>query len=227
MTARIVQRTLRKLRDPQRAKASAWFFKTGKGEYGEGDQFLGIKVPDQRKVAHRFIALPLSEIKKLLQSPVHEDRFVALEILVAQYERDASLSIPRFYLANTRYINNWDLVDTSAPYILGPTVTRQTLLKLARSKNMWERRIAIVATFFHIKDKRFADALTVARMLLSDTHDLIHKAVGWMLREVGKQDVSVLETFLEKHIQDMPRTMLRYAIEKFPPAKRKAYLAVS
>ena len=177
--------------DPARAESSAWFFKTGKGQYGEGDQFLGINVPTQRKIARRHQDMPQAAVQKLLSSKVHEHRFVALEILVAQFEA-ASLAeqtkIYKFYLANAARVNNWDLVDTSAPYIVGPyllTRPRAILRKLAKSPLIWERRIAIVATFSFIRAGETADTFEIARLLLGDSHDLIHKAVGWALREAG------------------------------------------
>lgn len=232
MNARNVVKDLKKLGSPERAKASAWFFKTGKGEYGEGDVFLGIKVPEQRKVALKYRSLSFPEITKLLKSKIHEHRFVALEILVAQFEKGnpfVKQKVAEFYLKNTKYINNWDLVDTSAPYILGEywyKRDRKILYTLARSKNMWERRIAVLATFWFIGHGDFKDSLATAKILLQDTHDLIHKAVGWMLREIGKQSEKTELAFLEKHASTMPRTMLRYAIEKFPEAKRKYFLGL-
>lgn len=231
-TADLVKRKLLQQADPTRAGNLAWFFKTGKGEYGEGDRFLGITVPVQRKIAHRFINLPPKEIAKLLRNPFHECRFTALEILVAKFEtasKEYKKELVDFYLANTKYINNWDLVDTSALYILGAYIyefgkSRAILYKLAKSKNLWERRIAVVSTFYFIARNDFVDSLKLAEMLLSDREDLIHKAVGWMLREVGKRDKKVLITFLEKHARIMPRTMLRYSIEKFGQLERQRYL---
>jgi 3-methyladenine DNA glycosylase AlkD len=230
-TVNSLVRELKKLGTPERAKASAWFFKTGKGEYGEGDKFLGISVPVQRRVARRYKALQLPAIKKLLQSKIHEHRFVALEILVMRYEEgDAAQKklIAQFFLKNTKCINNWDLVDTSASYILGDyllTKDRSVLYKLAASRNIWQRRIAIIASGAFIREKQYQDTLQIAEMLLNDKHDLIHKAVGWMLREVGNRSMETEVEFLDKHYRSMPRTMLRYAIEKFPPAKRKHYLS--
>ena len=233
MNARDVQRALRKVANFEKAQTHARFFKTKKGEYGEGDKFLGIIVPVQRTIARQFADLPLSEIAKLLKSPVHEDRFTALEILKM---KPISKAIAAFYLKHTKYINNWDLVDTSAPYILGPVVDRKILYKLATSKNLWERRIAIVTTQYFIRRGDFADTLKIAEILLHDSQDpvklrhgasLIHKATGWMLREVGNRDVKVLEQFLATHAPRMHRTMLRYAIEKFPQEKRKKYLTNS
>jgi 3-methyladenine DNA glycosylase AlkD len=218
--------------DPVRAESSAWFFKTGKGQYGEGDQFLGIKVPIQRKIALRYRDLAHSEVKKLLASKIHEHRFVALEILVAQFEAaDAKgrAAISRFYLANAARVNNWDLVDTSAPYIVGEyllTRPRAILRKLAKSKNIWERRIAIVGTFGFIRAGQTADTFAIAEMLLGDQHDLIHKAVGWALREAGKKSPDELVEFLELNYDQLPRTTLRYAIERFTSVERERFLAM-
>ncbi len=206
------------------------YFKTGKGEYGEGDIFIGITVPDMRVVAEKFRELPLAEIKKLLESKIHEHRFTALQILVLAYGRATEKSkkkIVDFYLKSRKYINNWDLIDTSAPNIIGDWFSdknRKVLYKLAKSRNVWDRRIAVVATYSFIKKEDFADTLLISEMYLSDEHDLIHKAAGWMLREAGKKSVATLEKFLEKNAKKMPRTMLRYAIEKFPENKRKNYL---
>jgi len=221
---------LKSLGTPKRAKASSWFFKTGKGQYGEGDVFLGITVPDQRKVAHRFQDLSLSDIKKLLNSPVHEHRFVALEILVFRYEKgngQEKKKIGDFYLANTNRINNWDLVDTSAPYILGDYLLKKDkriLYKFARSKNIWERRIAVITAGTFVKSGNYRDLIKISEMLLKDKHDLIHKATGWMLRELGKISPEAEIEFLDKYYHTMPRTMLRYAIEKFSPERRRHYL---
>ncbi len=225
-----VIRALKQLADPIKAKNLARFFKTGAGEYGEGDIFLGITVPAQRKVAKEHLDLPLSEIEKLLASSVHEQRFTALEILVMQYEKAGTKEqekIFKFYLRQAKRINNWDLVDTSARYIVGHYLfarDRAVLYKLAKSKNLWEKRIAIVATHHFISEGDFADTLTLAEVLMSDKHDLIHKAVGWMLREVGNKSLSTLQGFLDNYAHTMPRTMLRYAIEKLPPLERRKYL---
>ena len=213
-----------------RAESSAWFFKTGKGQYGEGDQFLGVTVPAQRKIALRYRDLPEKALKKLLASKIHEHRFVALEILVAQFEaatRPQQTAIYRFYLANTARVNNWDLVDTSAPYIVGEyllTRTRGILRKLAKSQSVWERRIAIVATFAFLRAGQTADTFAVAMMLLADQHSLIHKAVGWALREAGKRSPEQLSEFLQANYERLPRTSLRYAIERFKPAERERFL---
>jgi len=217
--------------NPARAKSSAWFFKTGKGQYGEGDRFLGITVPVQRKIARRYCDLSHENVKQLLASDLHEHRFVALEILVAQFEAATprkQSEIYRFYLANTARINNWDLVDTSAPYILGTYLLnrpRTVLRKLAKSADLWERRIAIVSTFAFIRAGQTEDTFAIAQMLLGDKHDLIRKAVGWALREAGKHSPESLLGFLEHHYAGLARTTLRYAIERFSPAERKRFLA--
>ena len=214
--------------DPERARSSAWFFKTGKGQYGHGDQFIGLTVPTVRRIAHRYIHLPLSDVAKLLASPIHEHRFAALEILVAQYEKDNSPAVFNFYLKHTKFVNNWDLVDTSAPYIVGQhllTRPRKVLYRLAKSRNLWERRIAIVSTFAFIKAGEIEDTFAIAKLLLKDDHDLIHKAVGWALREAGKQSATALVRFLKHNYAALPRTTLRYAIERFPAPQRKRLLA--
>jgi len=219
------------LADPDRARGSARFFKTAKGEYGEGDRFIGISVPQLRRLARRYRHLPLQDIAKLLASLVHEHRFTALEILVAQYEAgeaDSKQAIYHFYLQNSRRANNWDLVDTSAPYIIGEhllTRPRGELEQLAKSENVWERRMAIVATLLLIRNGELEDTFRIAALLLSDRHDLIHKAVGWMLRETGKRSMAALLQFLEEHHAHMPRTALRYAIERLPENRRKRILA--
>ncbi len=226
-----VRRDIRALGSPERAKHSLRFFRTGPGEYGEGDKFLGLTVPEMRAIAKRHRDLDHDEVLKLLQSEWHEERLVALVLLVDGYQRGDKArrqKIHQAYLANTKRINNWDLVDASAGAIVGGHLepNRIALLeKLARSNDLWERRIAIVATFHFIKNRQLAPTLCIAAMLLNDTHDLIHKAVGWMLREVGKKDRKVLDGFLAKHYRDMPRTMLRYAIERHPETTRKRYLA--
>ena len=221
---------LKKLADSKRAEVLRWFFKTGKGEYGAGDIFLGIKVPAQRKVARENENLSLVALQKLLNSKIHEYRLIALLILISQYKKADSQSkkkIVEFYLKNTENINNWDLVDLSCPNILGDYLlnkSRKILYKLAKSKNLWEKRISIISTFAFIRNKEFADTLQIAGILLYDKHDLIHKAVGWMLRETGKRDREILENFLRKNYKIMPRTMLRYAIEKLNADKKKYYL---
>jgi len=206
------------------------FFKTGKDQYGYGDVFLGIKVPEQRKLAKSFFDLELSEIQQLLNSKIHEQRLTALFILIGQYKKSDEKNkqkIFNLYLKNTKKINNWDLVDLSAPNIVGNFLLdkpRKVLYQLARSKNLWEKRIAILSTYTFIRQNDFGDTLKISELLLIDSHDLIHKAVGWMLREVGKRDLKIEEQFLKKYYQKMPRTMLRYAIEKFPENKRQRYL---
>jgi 3-methyladenine DNA glycosylase AlkD len=228
--AQAAQQRLRSLADPAVAAGSTRFFKTGPGEYGEGDIFIGVKSPKLKVVAKEFKALPLAEVQRLLQSSIHEDRTLALVILVGQFTKadDATRKpIYDLYLANTKHINNWDLVDISAQQIVGgylETRSRRPLDRLAKSASIWERRIAIVATHWFIRQGDFADTLKIAEKLLTDKEDLIHKAVGWMLREVGKRDMAVLEAFLGEHCRMMPRTALRYAIERLPDEKRRAYL---
>lgn len=229
----MVKRELFALRDKKRAQVLQHFFKTGKGEYGEGDMFLGIPVPIQRKVARAYSDLSLKEVSTLLRDPLHECRFTALAILVQQYTKQTLSDtekdrIARTYLSHTTWINNWDLVDTSAPHILGHWLRardRTVLYELAQSQNIWERRIAIIATYTFIQHNDYVDTLDIAEILLTDRHDLIHKAVGWMLREVGKRSLQTEEEFLHKHVGSMPRTMLRYAIEKFSEEKRRAYMS--
>jgi 3-methyladenine DNA glycosylase AlkD len=230
MTASNALQQLQALADEKTATALRRFFKTGPGQYGEGDQFLGVKVPPLRKLARVFRGLPLAEADVLLQSPFHEARALALLILVDAFQRgDAKLKkeIHELYLSRTAFVNNWDLVDCSAEHVVGGFLVgrkRGLLKRLARSASVWERRIAMLATFHFIKRREFFDALDVAAALLYDRHDLIHKAVGWMLREVGKRDPAALEGFLWNHYRWMPRTMLRYAIERFPEPRRKQYL---
>lgn len=225
-----IRKDLSQLSNSERAKNLSWFFKTGKGQYGEGDIFLGISVPEQRKVAKRYIDLSLKDLQELLSSKIHEHRLTALLILVFKYEKADNVGkeqIFRFYLKNTENINNWDLVDLSAPRIIGDYLykkDRSILFKLAKSNNLWERRIAILSTFNFIRNNDFEDSLSIAKLLLHDEHDLIHKAVGWMLREIGKKDQEIEERFVSKYCSEMPRTMLRYAIEKFDENKRKYYL---
>jgi 3-methyladenine DNA glycosylase AlkD len=231
MTAKELQSRLRSLGNPQDAAFLAGFFKTGPGQYGEGDVFIGIRVPVTRKVAREFAALPLPEVECLLHSPIHEERLAALLILVVQAAKadgKTRKAIYDLYLANTKFVNNWDLVDLSAPQIVGVYLaarSRKPLYRLARSCWLWDRRISILATYSFIRQNDFDDTLAIAEMSLSDREDLMHKAVGWMLREVGKRDVAVLEAFLQRHCRTMPRTMLRYAIEKFPDRKRRTYMA--
>jgi 3-methyladenine DNA glycosylase AlkD len=221
---------VRSLGDPKRAKDLQRYFKTGPGQYGEGDIFIGLQVPEIRRLTKEFQTFPLSTTVQLLRSPVHEIRLLALLILVRAYRQgDASLKeeIYTVYLQNTRHINSWDLVDLSADHIVGAHLTclgHDPLETLAISDLIWERRIAIMATFHLIKKGEFSKTLTIAKLLLQDPEDLIHKAVGWMLREVGKRNQKIEESFLKAHYKTMPRTMLRYAIEKFSENLRQRYL---
>ncbi len=225
-----IKARLRVLASKEKAKASEWFFKTGPGEYGEGDVFVGVTVPTLRKVAKDQQDLSHSGVATLLKSKIHEERLLALLIWVLQYKRGDDAVRKRIYtsyLENTRHINNWDLVDTSADHIVGAYLadkSKRPIHELSKSSGLWERRIAMLATFHYMKAGEFDVALRVARTLVTDTEDLIHKAVGWMLREIGKRDRKTEETFLAKHYQKMPRTMLRYAIERFPESRRQQYL---
>ena len=225
-----IKNEMSQLSDANRAKNLSWFFKTGKGQYGEGDIFLGIPVPEQRKVAKKYADLSLGDLQELLNSKMHEHRFTALVILISKYrkaEENGKKEIFDVYLKNTENVNNWDLVDLSAPRIVGDYLLnreRSILYKLVRSDSLWERRISILSTFTFIDNNDFEDALNISELLLRDEHDLIHKAVGWALREIGKKNQNVEEQFLAKHYLHMPRTMLRYAIEKFDEKKRKKYL---
>jgi 3-methyladenine DNA glycosylase AlkD len=218
------------LGDPQKAKDLQRFFKTGPGEYGEGDVFLGLQVPEIRKLAKEYRSFPLPIVIQLLQSSIHEARLLALLIMVWSYKQgNAPIKeqIYKTYLKHTRFINNWDLVDLSAEHIIGAHLRdfdRLPLQFLAASDLIWDRRIAVMATFHFIKKGEFSDTLIIAEMLLQDQEDLIHKAVGWMLREIGKRDQQIEESFLKTHYKTMPRTMLRYAIEKFPENLRQRYL---
>ena len=230
MTTRELQSQFRALADPGDAANLARFFKTGPGEYGAGDRFLGIRVPAIRRCARAQAGLPLRSVCALLKSAYHEERLLALLIMVLQFERaDMAGRRARYdcYLAHTQWINNWDLVDLSAHHIVGAWLAarrRRPLYRLARSSALWERRIAILSTFHFIRQNDFTDTLGVATILRHDSHDLIHKAVGWMLREVGNRDRPVEEAFLKRHYSAMPRTMLRYAIERFPEPLRQSYL---
>ena len=227
-----IKQELQSLADSKQAEILQRFFKTGKGEYGEGDIFLGIKVPVQRKVVKKYLELSISDTIKLLQSKIHEHRLTAIFILISKFENkkateEEKKEIFNLYLENTKYINNWDLIDLSAPKIVGSYLLdkdRSILYQLANSKDLWEKRISVLATFMFIRNNDFKDALKISEILLDDKHDLIHKSVGWMLREIGKRNQSVEEKFLEKYHKTMPRTMLRYSIEKFSEEKRKYYL---
>lgn len=230
MKADDVKKELSLYADFEKAVILQRFFKTKKSEYGEGDIFLGVIVPNTRKVAKKFLDLPILEIKKLLYSKIHEERLCALLLLVEKFynaDDKGRKTIYEFYMKNARQANNWDLVDLSAPRIVGMYLLdkpKGILYKFAKSKNLWEKRISILSTFWFIKYGKFNDSLKIAKILMNDEHDLIHKAVGWMLREVGKKDMKTEEGFLKKYYKKMPRTMLRYAIEKFPENKRLMYL---
>jgi 3-methyladenine DNA glycosylase AlkD len=225
-----LERELKAAADPVRAVHSAGYFRTGKGQYGEGDVFLGIAVPTLRKIALKYRSLTMPDLQRLLESKIHEHRAAALEVLVAQYERGEKKTregIVTFYLKSTNHINNWDLVDASSRPILGEhlkTHPRKVLKQLAKSKNLWERRIAMVSTMTLVWAGELDDAFQIAEVLLDDEHDLIHKAVGWVLREAGRKDRKRLVAFLEAHYARLPRTALRYAIEHFVPEQRKKML---
>lgn len=223
---------IKKLASPEKAKASQRFFKTGPGEYGEGDQFIGLKVPEQRAIAKKYKELVFDEVVELLKSPIHEERLIALFIMIYQFNRGTDELKKRYYdvyMSHTEFINNWDLIDSSAGYVVGAYLqnkSKDILFTFAKSESLWKRRIAIMSTFPYIRSGEYALTFEIAETLLSDRHDLIHKAVGWMLREVGEASGrEVEEIFLKKHYKLMPRTMLRYAIEKFPETLRKEYLS--
>ncbi|MBN8218119.1 MAG: DNA alkylation repair protein [Spirochaetes bacterium] len=229
-TADEARAALRRLANPAKARLLQGFFKTAPGEYGEGDVFLGVVMPRIHELTAKFRALPLTQLRSLLRGGVHEERMLAVLVAVEQYRKGdekVRRSIFDFYLAHTRWVNNWDLVDQSAHLIVGPQVfggNPALLKKLSKSASLWERRIAIIATLHFIRHGRFTETLALAVAYLGDTEDLMHKASGWMLREVGKRDAAVLRAFLTRYGKRMPRTMLRYAIEKFSPAERKNWL---
>ena len=231
ITAAHIRKRLKNLADPAIAEHSQRFFKTGEGEYAQGDKFLGLRVPVLRKLAKEFQSIEFAEVQRLLESEFHEVRLCALFILIHQFnsaDADRQTAIYHLYLNNTHNINNWDLVDCSAYKILGEYLKdkdRSILYELCISENLWERRIAIITTLKFIKSDQYTDTLKLAVQLINDDHDLIHKAVGWMLREVGNRNLAIEQQFLNKHYKTMPRTMLRYAIEKFPQASRKKYLS--
>jgi 3-methyladenine DNA glycosylase AlkD len=236
LDAATAQAALRKVARPDRVESTKRFFKAYPGGYSEGDMFLSCSVPATRLVAKAFYAMSLSELKKLISSPWHDDRLMALIIMVRQYQKGdkaTRAAVYDFYIANIAHVNNWDLVDSSAEFIVGPWLDDQpqkldVLLKLAASDNLWERRIAMVSTFDYIKQGRADDALIIAEKLLHDKHDLIQKAVGWMLREIGKRvDRKLLLDFLDQHAHDMPRTTLRYSIEHLPPDQRAHYMTAA
>ncbi|MBI2632673.1 DNA alkylation repair protein [Candidatus Pacearchaeota archaeon] len=231
MSVTKISKDLRKNANKEKALILQSFFKTGKGQYGEGDIFFGLTVQQTRIIAKKYSNLKFDHLSKLLISKIHEERLCALLILVHNYENSTNkierLKNFNFYLRKMKFINNWDLVDLSADKIVGKHLIdkdKSILYKLASSNNLWERRIAIVSTFNFIKNNQFNDTLKISKILINDKHDLIHKAVGWMLREIGKRNIEILEAFLKKNYKNMPRTMLRYAIERFPDEKRKAYL---
>lgn len=214
-----------------RAKNLSRFFKTGKGDYGEGDIFVGLSMPQCRKIVKEFFDISLQEKKELVKSKIHEERMIGLLMLVRAFEKGDEKDkqeVFRLYAKSTKYINNWDLVDLTAPRIVGaflyPSKNDSLLTKFATSKNLWEKRIAVLATFWYIKNEEFSEPLRIAKILLYDTHDLIHKAVGWMLREVGNKSLKTEKDFLKKYYKSMPRTALRYAIEKFSASERSRYL---
>ena len=230
MSVKEIQKKLKGLGKKEKAKKHQRFFKTGPGEYGEGDVFIGVTVPELRKLAKEYKTIGINEIKQLLKSEIHEERLLSLFLLIHRYSKGdepEKKRIYELYLKNTKFINNWDLVDSSAGHIVGAFLfdkSKKPLYDLVKSNNLWERRISIISTFYFIKRNQFSDTLKISKILLSDKEDLIHKAVGWMLREIGKRNMSIEEDFLKKHYKNMPRTMLRYAIEKFPESKRQRYL---
>jgi 3-methyladenine DNA glycosylase AlkD len=222
---------IRKLANEEIAKHSLRFFKTGKGEYGYGDIFLGVRAPKIRLIAKKYIDISIVDMKILIQSKYHEERFLGLIILVNKYsktkDKKTKNQLYKIYISSFKYINNWDLVDVTCPHVIGKHLIdkdRSILYKWSKSDDLWTKRIAIVSTFSFIRQNDLEDTFKIAEILLQDKHDLIHKAVGWMLREAGKRDLEKEEIFLKKYYRDMPRTMLRYAIEKFPESKRQAYL---
>jgi len=232
MSLTLLKKTLRSYASQERKKSNEWFFKTGKGQYGYGDTFIGVSDSDSRKVARQFYNLPLSDVKKLLQSKIHEERTTALKILVHGFEsgdEQTRKHVYDFYLKNFKYVNNWDLVDVSAykiagTYLLEHPNKANILGKYAKSKNLWERRLSIIATLAFIRSNQFGWTMKNAKTLLSDPHDLTHKAVGWMLREAWKRDSKLVEDFLIKNYKQVPRTTLRYAIERMEEKKRKQFL---
>lgn len=223
-----IEKELKSYSNPEKAKLLSGFFKTGKGQYGEGDVFAGIMVPYQRIIAKKYKDVELKELQKLISSKFHEHRLTAFLILTYKYPKsEDKKELYDFYMKNLKHANNWDLVDLSAPRIVGQYLLdkpRDVLYQLAKSSDLWECRVAVLSTFVFISHKQYDDSIKIAELLLDDKHDLIHKAVGWMLREIGKRDVKTEEAFLDKHAKKMPRTMLRYAIEKFDDKMRKHYL---
>ena len=230
MTIKDIRKKLQQLGSEERAKVFQRFFKTGPGEYGERDVFIGVRVPDLRNLVKEYQNITLKESLQFLRSSIHEERMFALLILVSKYSKGnetVKKRIYELYLQNTKFINSWDLIDGSAQHIVGAFLmdkSKEPLHRLAKSNNLWERRIAILSTFHFIKHDYYSETLKISKILLADEQDLIHKAVGWILREIGKRHISTEEIFLKKYYKSMPRTMLRYAIEKFPESKRKKYL---
>lgn len=230
MTHTDVKEALINLEQPERASFAARFFKTKPGQYGAGDQFLGLSMPQQHRIAKQFLDLPSSEVEQLLHDPYHECRMTALQIWCYQMKKagatQGNLLMER-YLANRQYVNNWDLVDVSCPQLVGRPLLegdRSLLYDLAHENHLWSQRIALVSTLTFIRQNQFSDTFAIAEVLLAHPHDLIHKAMGWMLREVGKRNPDALEEFLHDHIRQLPRTALRYAIERFDPSRRRYYL---
>jgi 3-methyladenine DNA glycosylase AlkD len=226
MKAEDIKKELEKFASKDKANLLSGFFKTGKGQYGEGDIFIGITVPNQRIVAKKYTDISLEELQKVITSKIHEHRLTSFIILTYKYPTNKE-EIYNFYIKNKDYANNWDLVDVTTPKVVGAYLfdkDKSILHKLAKSKSLWDRRIAVLATFYFINQRQFEDSLKIAEILLNDHHDLIHKAVGWMLREIGKRDQKVEEAFLNKHYKKMPRTMLRYSIERFSPKRREFYM---
>ena len=230
MDVRIIQSKLRELANKKNVEVAQRFFKTGPGEYGEGDKFLGVRVPVLRELAKEYQTITVEEAEHLLKSPIHEERLLALFILIRIYSKGdeaVKKGIYEFYLNNTKFINNWDLVDASAEHIVGNFLLnkgKNPIYGLAKSENLWERRISIMSTFCFIKHGQYSETLKISKILLYDKEDLIYKAVGWMLREVGKRNPPSEDEFLKEHYKEMPRTMLRYAVERFPESKRQRYL---
>ncbi len=230
MSLQRIRQALQQAAKPGKKEILQKFFKTGLGEYAEGDIFLGVMVPDTRKIAKRFLDIAEKDLGSLLKSRIHEERLLALLILVERFGKatfEGQQKIIKFYLMRLKYVNNWDLVDLTAPRLVGKFLLdkdRSMIYNLAHSKNLWERRIAMVATYEFIRRNDFKDALKIAKILMNDRHDLMHKAVGWMLREIGKKDENALRQFLKKNKINMPRTTLRYAIERFPEKERREWL---
>ena len=230
MIAKEVIKALKTLATEERRKVNEWFFKTGKGEYGYGDIFLGVTMPDIRRIAKKFSQeISLQELTELIRNPIHEVRLCALIILVNKYKKENSDKIYQYYMDHLTAINNWDLVDSSAPYIVGDYLYKhpeksKILIDFTHSENLWVRRISIVSTFTFIKNNEFNTTLEIAKLLLNDNHDLIHKALGWMLREIYKRDERIIKRFLRQNYAQIPRTTLRYAIERMDKEERLLYL---